>query len=163
MRVIGIDPGTRKLGWGVVEQVGTRRRHLGHGTLVLTGETLADRLVGIDEGLSAMLAEHQPEAAAVESLFYSKNAQSSAKLGHARGVVLLLLRRAGLPIGEYPPAQVKRAIVGRGRADKRQVALVVASVLGLGEPPESDAADALAVALAHVGNLRLAEAMGKCK
>ncbi|MBW2456523.1 MAG: crossover junction endodeoxyribonuclease RuvC [Deltaproteobacteria bacterium] len=163
MRVIGVDPGTLKLGWGVIEEVGTRRHHLGHGTLVLTGETLADRLVGIEEGLVAVLAEHRPEAAAVESLFFAKNAQSAAKLGHARGVVLLLLRRAGLEVGEYAPAQIKKAIVGRGRADKRQMAHVVMSVLGLREPPQSDAADALAVALAHVGHMRLAAAMAKCK
>jgi len=163
MRVIGVDPGTRRLGWGVIEQVGTRRRHLGHGTLVLSGESLADRLVAIEEGLVAVVREHAPEAAAVESMFFAKNAQSAAKLGHARGVVLLLLRRAGLEVGEYPPAQVKRALVGRGRADKRQMAHVVMSVLGLGELPQSDAADALAVALVHVGHLRFAEAMGKCK
>jgi crossover junction endodeoxyribonuclease RuvC len=163
MRVIGIDPGTRKLGWGVIEQIGTRRRHLGHGTLVLTGDSLADRLVGIEQGLEAVLAEHHPEVAAVESLFFAKNAQSAAKLGHARGVVLLLMRRAGLAIGEYAPAQVKRAVVGRGRADKRQVAYVVKSVLGLSELPQSDAADALAVALTHIGMARLADAMTKCK
>ncbi len=163
MRVIGVDPGTRKLGWGVIEQIGTRRRHLGHGTLVLTAESLADRLVAIEEELGAVIAEHQPDAGAVESIFFSKNAQSAAKLGHARGVILLVLRRAGLTIGEYPPAQVKRAIVGTGRADKRQMAFVVKSVLGLSELPQSDAADALAVALTHIGSTRLAVAMSKSK
>ncbi len=163
MRVIGVDPGTRKLGWGVIEQIGTRRRHLGHGTLVLTAESLADRLVAIEEELGAVIAEHQPDAGAVESIFFSKNAQSAAKLGHARGVILLLLRRAGLTIGEYPPAQVKRAIVGSGRADKRQMAFVVKSVLGLSELPQSDAADALAVALTHIGSTRFAVALSKSK
>lgn len=155
MRVIGVDPGTRLLGWGVVDGQGTRLVHLAHGTLAVKGEQLADRLVYIDEHLQEVVAEHAPEQAAVEDIFFAKNARSAAVLGHARGVVLLCLRRAGLPVAQYPPARVKRAVVGRGRADKRQVAQVVAAVLGLDEVPRFDAADALAVAITHLGAARV--------
>lgn len=163
MRVIGIDPGSIKLGWGVIDRVGTRMHHVGHGTLTLKGETLADRLLDIDHGLSAVLEKYSPDSAAVESIFFSKNAQSAAKLGHARGVVLLLLRRAGLEIAEYAPALVKRAVAGSGRADKNQVARVVTSVLRLEEVPQSDAADALAVALTHLNTSRFSEAIAAAK
>src|SRR5436189_183197 len=106
MRVIGIDPGTRLCGWGMVEKRGARMIHIAHGTLRLGSGELADRLVALDRGLGEVIALHLPEAAAVESLFFAKNAQSAAKLGHARGVVLLALRRAGLPLAEYAPARV---------------------------------------------------------
>jgi crossover junction endodeoxyribonuclease RuvC len=159
MRVLGVDPGTRKLGWGVVERVGTRMTHVAHGTIHLPTGDLADRLVQIDQALEHVIALHRPEAAAVEALFYAKNAQSAAKLGHARGVVLLVLRRAGLPLGEYPPAQVKRTVVGGGRAAKGQVGQLVKSMLSLVEMPQEDAADALAVALTHLATQRFSEAL----
>ena len=150
MRVLGIDPGTRKLGWGVVDQQGNRMQHVAHGVLALGDGPLAQRLVAIDAELSSIIAEHRPDEAAVEALFFAKNAQSASKLGHARGVVLLALCRAGLTIGEYPPTQVKRAVVGKGRADKRQVAMLVRGMLGLADVPPSDAADAMAVAITHL-------------
>lgn len=150
MRVMGIDPGTAKLGWGVVERIGTRLVHVAHGTVKPKGQCLADKLVYIDRQLTAAVAEFEPTAAAVESIFFSKNAQSAAKLGHARGVVLLSLRRSGIEIAEYPPARVKRAVVGRGRADKNQVSRVIMSMLGLPALPQEDAADALAVAVTHL-------------
>jgi crossover junction endodeoxyribonuclease RuvC len=99
--------------------------------------------------MGEVLAQHAPDAAAVEALFFAKDAQAASKLGHARGVVLLALARAGVPIFEYPPARVKRAVVGRGRADKQQVALMVGALLGLRGLPGADATDALAVAIAH--------------
>jgi crossover junction endodeoxyribonuclease RuvC len=162
MRVIGIDPGTRLLGWGVVERVGTRQWHVAHGVIQpsLAG-TFADRLVYIDDELAQVIAEQQPDTGAVESIFFSKDAQSAAKLGHARGVVLLRLRRAGLEVHEYAPAQIKRSVVGHGRADKQQVARVVAAALGLEAPPRSDAADALAVALTCLSGLDFAQAMAR--
>jgi crossover junction endodeoxyribonuclease RuvC len=151
MRVLGIDPGTRHLGWGVVERSGTRLVHVAHGVIDTdTEQGLAPRLVEIDDGLSAVIAEHRPEVGAVESLFYAKDAQSAAKLGHARGVVLLRLTRAGLALHEYSPALVKRTIVGKGAADKRQVALVVRALLRLDAEPRPDAADALAIAVTHL-------------
>jgi crossover junction endodeoxyribonuclease RuvC len=151
VRVLGIDPGTRHVGWGVLERVGTKVTHIAHGVVDtdLDG-TLAERLVEIDGALASVIEHHAPTAAAVESLFFHKDAQAAAKLGHARGVILLALARRGLPICEYPPARVKRAVVGRGAADKKQVALVVTAILRLGAPPRSDAADALAIALTHL-------------
>ena len=151
MRVLGIDPGTRHLGWGVVERNGTRLVHVAHGVIDTdTEQGLAPRLVEIDDGLAAVIAEHRPTVGVIESLFYAKDAQSAAKLGHARGVVLLRLARAGLSLHEYPPALVKRTIVGKGAADKRQVALVVRALLRLDAEPRSDAADALAIAVTHL-------------
>ena len=159
MRVIGVDPGTRRLGWGVVEREGTRVRHVAHGTIQMPVGSLPERLVRIDRELAAVIAEHAPDAGAVESIFFAKNAQSAAKLGHARGVVLLCLSRAGLAVGEYPPATVKRAVVGGGRAEKHQVARIVASLLRLREAPQEDAADALAVAVTHLNTIRFARAV----
>jgi crossover junction endodeoxyribonuclease RuvC len=151
MRVLGNDPGTRHLGWGVVERDGTRLVHVAHGVIDTdTEQGLASRLVEIDDALEAVIAEHRPEIGAIESLFFSKDPQSAAKLGHARGVVLLRLSRARVALHEYPPALVKRTIVGKGAADKRQVALVVTSLLRLPEAPRSDAADALAIAITHL-------------
>ena len=151
MRVLGIDPGSRHLGWGVLHREGSRIEHVAHGVIDVDLEgTFADRLVDIDDRLAEVIAKHDPTVAAVESIFFSKDAQSAAKLGHARGVVLLRLARASLQTCEYPPALVKRTVVGRGAADKRQVAMVVTAILRLGTPPRSDAADALAIALTHL-------------
>ncbi len=110
-----------------------------------------------------MLALYKPEVGAVEGLFFYKDAQSAAKLGHARGVVLLRLCRAGLAVREYAPALVKRTVVGRGAADKKQVAMVVTSILRLGSPPRSDAADALAIALTHLSVARFDAALAASK
>lgn len=151
MRVIGIDPGSRHLGWGVLNRVGTKIEHVAHGVIdVDLDGTLAERLVEIDTALDAVIGEYRPDVGAVESLFFAKDAQSAAKLGHARGVVLLRLARARIPISEYAPALVKRSIVGKGAADKKQVAMVMTAILRLTKAPRSDAADALAVALTHL-------------
>ncbi len=150
MRVIGIDPGTRNAGFGVVERHGSRLRHIAHGTIRLGAGELGDRLVTLDATLARIIVEHAPTAAAVEAMFFAKNANSAGKLGHARGVVLLALRRAELSVAEYPPAKVKLAVVGSGRAEKEQVAGVVARILGLSVVPEPDAADALAIAITHL-------------
>ena len=148
--VLGIDPGTRHLGWGVVFAEGARVSHVAHGVIHTDADApLGDRLVTIDDALRDVLALHAPVSAGVESIFFSKDAQAAAKLGHARGVVLLALRRAGCTIEELAPAHVKRAIVGRGAADKRQVAMVVTAILRLAAPPPADAADALAIAITH--------------
>ena len=154
MIALGIDPGTRLLGWGVVRLDGTRMRHLAHGVLRLDETApLAERLCQIDRDLGVLIARHRPDVGSVESLFFHKDAQAAAKLGHARGVVLLALGRAGVRVTEYAPARVKRTIAGRGQADKRQVALMVRALLALDETPPADAADALAIAMTH---LRLA-------
>ena len=159
MVILGIDPGTRRLGWGVVTREGSRLRHQGHGVVVLDPEaTLAERLAVIESELSEVIRRFGPETGSVESLFFHKDAQAAAKLGHARGVVLLCLARAGVRVAEYPPARVKRTVTGHGAADKRQVALLVRAMLSLDAPPPSDAADALALALTHLRQAPLAEA-----
>lgn len=161
MRVLGVDPGSRRLGWGVIDQIGTRRVHVEHGTIVAQGDSLAARLLDIDTCLAEVIRAHVPTHAAVETIFYAKNAQSAAKLGHARGVVLLRLCRSGLVVHEYEPARVKRTVVGRGRAEKHQVAAVVRAMLGLPEAPAPDAADALAVALTHLATAGFLEALAR--
>jgi crossover junction endodeoxyribonuclease RuvC len=151
MVVIGIDPGTRHLGWGVVRRDGTRHVHVAHGVIDTdTTACIADRLCQIERELDEVIEAHHPTAAAVETIFFAKDATAAAKLGHARGVALLVLARAGIPVAEYPPARVKKAVAGHGRADKRQIALVVRTMLRLASPPRSDAADALAIALTHL-------------
>jgi crossover junction endodeoxyribonuclease RuvC len=151
MIVLGIDPGTRHLGWGIVRRDGTRPTHVAHGVIDTdVTATIAIRLCQIERELVEVVETFHPTAAVVESLFFAKDATAAAKLGHARGVALLVLARAGLPIAEYEPTRVKKAIVGHGRADKRQIVIMMTTVLRLAEPPRSDAADALAIALAHV-------------
>lgn len=150
-RVLGLDPGTRHFGWGVVERVGARLVHVAHG-IVSPKESLplGERLVIIEAGLVAVVEEHGPGMASIESLFFAKDASAAAKLGHARGVGLLVVSRAGLEAAEYPPARVKRTVAGGGRADKNQVAQMVKVLLGLTEVPHADAADALAIAITHL-------------
>jgi crossover junction endodeoxyribonuclease RuvC len=154
--VLGLDPGTRHFGWGVVERRGTRLFHLGHG-VVSPRETdpIADRLVVIERELVGVVALHRPVLASVEALFFAKDAQAAAKLGHARGVALLVCARAGLQLHEYSPALVKRAVAGHGRAEKGQVTQMIKVVLGLPAPPPSDAADALALAVTHLQHIPL--------
>jgi len=122
---------------------------------------LAERLRLIDEGLSEVIARFRPEASSVETLFFHKDAQAAAKLGHARGVVLLCCARSGVEVAEYAPARVKRTVAGHGAADKRQVALLVRAILALDALPQSDAADALALALTHLRQAPLAQALLK--
>jgi crossover junction endodeoxyribonuclease RuvC len=151
MIVLGVDPGTRRLGWGVVERQGTRLVHRGHGVIRADErQPIASRLVTIERELDEVVRAHGPVIASVEALFFAKDAQAAAKLGHARGVVLLVCARAGLEVYEYAPALVKRAVAGSGRAEKAQVAQMIRIVLGLSSAPSSDAADALALAVTHL-------------
>jgi crossover junction endodeoxyribonuclease RuvC len=151
MRVLGIDPGSRRTGWGVVELEGTRLRHIAAGTIAVPEKlALANRLRMIHAELERVIAAHTPEAVAVEEIFFAKYANAALKLGHARGVALLVAAQSEIAVHEYPPAIVKRTVVGRGAADKVQVGRLVSALLGLKEPPEEDAADALAVAITHI-------------
>jgi crossover junction endodeoxyribonuclease RuvC len=151
MIVIGIDPGTRHLGWGIVRRDGTRPVHVAHGVIDTDASApMADRLCQIERDLAEIIDAHRPTAGAVESIFFAKDASAAAKLGQARGVAIMVLARAGIPVAEYPPARVKKAVAGNGRADKRQIALIIRAMLKLPEPPRSDAADALAIALTHM-------------
>ncbi len=151
MRILGIDPGSRRTGWGVVQLEGTKLRQIGAGTIKVPEKLpLAKRLHLIHQGLEQVVREHRPEAVAVEEIFFAKYPNAALKLGHARGVVLLVAAQSELEVHEYPPAVVKRTVVGRGAADKTQVARLVTALLGLKTPPEEDAADALAVAITHI-------------
>lgn len=151
MIALGIDPGTRHLGWGVVSRHGNRIAHVDHGVIDLDSRlSLALRLKELEGQLDEVLGRHRPQVGSVETLFFHKDAQAAAKLGHARGVVLLLLARAGIDVAEYAPAKVKRTIAGRGRADKRQIQLMVRALLALDDLPRPDAADALALAVTHL-------------
>lgn len=156
MRVLGIDPGTRRLGWGVVEQKGQRLRAIAAGVLVLDPRAeLAERLAAAFDGIEALLEDHAPDEIAVEDIFYARYPSAAIRLGHVRGVVLLAAARAERPIGQWPPALVKRTVAGAGAAGKGQVARIMAATLGLRTPPPSDAADALAVAVTHLRSIRL--------
>ncbi len=158
MIVLGIDPGTRRFGWGIVERRGTRLLHRGHGVIDANEKLpIASRLVVIEAQLVEVVAAHSPVVASVEALFFAKDAQAAAKLGHARGVALLVCARAGLEVFEYAPALVKRSVAGSGRADKAQVAQMIRVVLGLEHPPPSDAADALALAVTYLQRSRFAQ------
>lgn len=149
--VLGLDPGTRFFGWGVVRKVGTRLHHVAHGVVAVEGKgPLGVRLVAIERALVEVVAQYQPDEASIESLFFAKDAQAASKLGHARGVALLVCTRAGVLPFEYAPTRVKRTVTGAGRADKAQVAQMVRVILGLPEAPKADAADALAIALTHL-------------
>lgn len=164
MIALGIDPGTLHLGWGVVSRSGTRLTHVGHGVIHLDGRaSIARRLTRIESELRLVLSNYAPQVGSVESLFFHKDAQAAAKLGHARGVVLMCLDRAGLEIAEYAPARVKRTIAGSGRAEKRQVAQMVRALLNLTEVPASDAADALALAITHLRVGALMEAVAAAR
>ena len=154
MIVLGVDPGSHATGYGVI-QTGPVVRMLGGG-VIRAGKkaALADRLLAIHEELTAVVDQFNPEAMAVEDLFNAKNARSSLILGHARGVILLAGARAGLPVAEYAPREVKKALTGNGAATKEQVRFMVMRLLNIKESPPLDQSDALAVALAHAGRSR---------
>ncbi|MGF1444586.1 MAG: crossover junction endodeoxyribonuclease RuvC [Pikeienuella sp.] len=149
MRVIGIDPGLRQTGWGVVETRAGRLTAIGWGVCRSADGPLAIRLARLYEALEAVFVEHAPQAAAVEQTFVNRDAAATLKLGQARAVALLVPARAGIPVAEYAPNAVKKAVVGVGHADKEQVAHMVRLLLPGARPETPDAADALAIAIAH--------------
>jgi crossover junction endodeoxyribonuclease RuvC len=154
MRLIGLDPGLRHTGWGVLECVGSRLRYVADGAIAPDPAlSLAERLVALHHALAAVIAEHAPEAAAVEETFVSKNAASTLKLGLARGVVLLVPALAGLTVAEYPANLVKKSVVGVGHAEKAQVQAMVRVLLPGARLASADSADALAVAICHAHHL----------
>lgn len=153
MRVIGLDPGLRRTGWGVIDAVGARLSHVAHGAIESDDRAdVPSRLVQIYEGLSAIIAEYDPAEAAVEETLVNRNASSTLKLGVARGVALLTPALTGLPVAQYLPMIVKKAVVGNGHADKEQVQMMVRRLLPGCEIRSADAADALAVAICHAHN-----------
>lgn len=162
MKVFGIDPGSDRTGYGCVETDGSRHRLVACGAIAtLPRDTFPSKLLAIHGRLATLLAECRPDCVAVESLFYAANVRSALKLGHVRGVAILAAVEGGYPVAEYTPAEIKRAVVGYGRAEKRQVQEMVKLLLGLDAVPSPhDAADALAVAICHVHNQRVDPALG---
>lgn len=150
MRVIGLDPGLACTGWGIVVKSGSRLSHVANGHVKTDASApLAERLVTLDRGLADVILAHRPDAGAVEEVFVNNNPQSTLKLGQARGVCLLALARAGMPVTEYATRLVKKALVGTGAAEKAQVQAMLAVLLPGVKLAGADAADALAVAIAH--------------
>lgn len=154
-RLLGLDPGLARTGWGMVLVEGAQLAHLGHGVVTTRpADPLPVRLATLHAGLATVLAAHAPDAVAVEEVFQNRNPQSTLKLGEARGVALLAAGLAGLPVHELAARFVKKALTGTGAADKAQVAYMVGRLLPAAGPVAADAADALAVAIAAAGTLR---------
>ena len=155
MIIIGLDPSLTCTGWGVIEAQGNRLTHVANGQVKTDAKApLAQRLLEIDTALAAVLAQYRPDAGAVEEVFVNSNAQSTLKLGQARGVCLLVLAKAGLPVAEYATRLVKKAVVGTGGAEKAQVQAMIGVLLPGAKLAGADAADALAVAIAHAHLVR---------
>ena len=158
MIAIGIDPGTIRTGYGVVRKDGARLTRLASGTIRTdTKEPMEKRLRSIHRELEQVLTTYGPDEAAIEDVFFAKNAKSALKLGQVRGVILLTVSERDLPVVSYAPTFVKRSVVGTGRAAKKQVGRIVQAILGLPETPGEDEGDALALAICHVNAPRLPE------
>ena len=154
MRLIGLDPGLQKTGWGIVDAQGSRISHIANGVVKSDPKkSLAERLVQLHDGLAEVFVEWQPESAAVEETFVNKNPNSTLKLGQARGISLLVPALNGLNVAEYTPNHVKKAVVGAGHADKKQVQAMIKILLPGAKVAGEDAADALAVAICHAFNV----------
>ena len=158
MRVLGIDCGSERTGYGAIESDGRAHRLLGTGTIITSPKRrFEERLLEIARGLRASITEYQPDAIAIEEVFYAVNVKTALKLSHVRGVALLAVAEAGVPLAEYSPLEVKSSVVGFGRAEKHQVQTMVASLLRLnGIVDSKDASDALAVAICHANHAVLA-------
>ena len=155
MKIFGIDPGSGRTGYGCIESTGSRHRLVICGSLSAPAHaTFPEKLQVIHAGLTALIARHRPGCIAVEDIFYARNVRAALKLGHARGVAMLAAIEAGATVVEYTPAEIKRAVVGYGRAEKPQVQQMIKLLLGLERAPEPhDAADALAVAICHLHSI----------
>jgi crossover junction endodeoxyribonuclease RuvC len=150
IRIIGIDPGLRRTGWGVIEQSGTRLSYIASGTVTSDASSaLCDRLAALFAGLDMILTRWEPHEAAVEETFVNRDAHATLKLGQARGIALLAPARAGLAVAEYPPNLVKKTVTGSGHAEKTQIQAMIGFLLPKATPDSIDAADALAIAITH--------------
>ncbi len=161
-RILGIDPGLRHMGWGVIDVLGTRLIHVANGVISTDAQsTISERLVQLHYGLRAVLTAHEPDLGAVEEIFVNKNPRSALKLGAARGVALLVPALAGVPISEYAPNRIKKSVAAAGLAGKAQIRAMVCMLLPGVQVASEDAADALAVAICHAHhattNARVAE------
>jgi crossover junction endodeoxyribonuclease RuvC len=161
MRIIGIDPGLRCLGWGIVEAESGRLRHVANGQCRSDGADLAARLLSLHRQLTEIVADHAPEAAAVEMTFVNRDGAGTLKLGQARGIAMLVPAAAGIPVAEYAPNAVKKAVVGAGHAEKRQIDHMVRMQLPGCDPVGPDAADALALALCHAFHARSSDRLAR--
>ncbi|MBQ9132370.1 MAG: crossover junction endodeoxyribonuclease RuvC [Clostridia bacterium] len=151
MIILGIDPGLAIVGWGVIEYKSSKFRTLAYGSIQTpAGTRTEERLKAIFDGMNELIQKYHPDQMAVEELFFNTNITTGIRVAEARGVILLAAERAGIPIQEYTPLQVKQAVVGYGRAEKKQVITMVTMLLGLKQPPKpDDTADALAIAICH--------------
>ena len=150
IRIIGIDPGLRRTGWGIIEITGNRLSFLGCGSVTTDDRAaLAARLLVIHDGLVKVIDEFRPDEAAVEATFVNKDATATLKLGQARGIAMVVPAKAGVPVVEYAPNLVKKSIVGAGHGDKTQVRMMIGVLLPKADPASHDAADALAIAVTH--------------
>lgn len=157
VRIIGIDPGLRRCGWGIIESEGNRLRFVACGTLTPPVDTgLAERLANLHAGLRQLIETHRPDEAAVEETFVNAGPRSALQLGQARGVVLMTPAAMGLPVGEYAANLVKKSVVGTGHAEKAQIQLMVKTLLPAADFAGADAADALAIAICHAHHRSLA-------
>lgn len=155
VRIIGIDPGLRRTGWGVIESDGARLRYIASGLVVSEPDApLAYRLLQLHDGLSEALVRHKPREAAIEETFVNRDGRATLKLGHARGIALLAPAACGLIVSEYAPNVVKKTVVGSGHADKRQIRVMLGHLLPRARPESNDEADALAIALCHAHHRR---------
>ncbi|SEV89153.1 Holliday junction endonuclease RuvC [Cognatiyoonia koreensis] len=157
MRVIGIDPGLRNMGWGIIDVAGSRLSHVANGVCHGVGDTLSDRLLALHIALSEVFSLHRPETAAVEQTFVNRDGAGTLKLGQARGIAMLVPAQAGLSVGEYAPNSVKKAVVGVGHADKKQIDHMVRLQLPGVDIAGPDAADALAIAICHAHHAQSAD------
>ncbi len=150
IRILGIDPGLRRTGWGLIACEGNRLIYLACGSVETSERAdLASRLLAIHDGLARVVEDHKPDEAAVEATFVNTNASATLKLGQARGIAMLIPARAGLPVSEYAPNLVKKTIVGAGHAEKAQIRMMIGVLLPKADPQSEDAADALAIAVTH--------------
>lgn len=155
MKILGIDPGSRAAGYGVVEVAGSRLVFVCCGVIrVDTRNSFPERLFEIYQGISEVIADQKPDQVAIEEVFMARNPSSALKLGHARGVLMLAALQGRIPLGEYSPRQIKQAVAGYGNADKVQVQHMVKAILSLTATPSHDAADALAVAICHSNHIQ---------
>ncbi len=157
--ILGIDPGSRCTGYGLIWTQGSEQGCIAHGCIRTESESFADRLVEIYSNLLKIISEYKPHEGAIERVFVQKNVQSALKLGQARGVALVAMAIQGLQVAEYSPREIKQAAVGYGAADKEQVQRMVSALLQLKTKPQADAADALAIAVCHANTRLLASQM----
>lgn len=159
MRILGVDPGSRNTGYGIVDTEGNRIRYVAHGVIAAGNGEFTERLATLFSALGELIAQHRPDCAAMEDVFMSRNAASALKLGQARGALVVACTHAGLSVTPYSPTAVKQAVVGFGRAEKEQVQHMIRLLLGPPTALQEDAADALAVALCHANHAAGAQRM----